>query len=380
ISRLRIIVAGVDVLESADNLLTLNEWQHVAGLWDGDSLKLFRNGIQVASSSYTGPGIPEPSDKPLRIGTETPTWQNFDGLIDEVKIYRGALSTAEIMDEVKMTMRGYWKFDESSGSIAYDSSGYGNDGILTNGPARVTGIQRGALQFDGLDDYVNCGDDASLDITGDMSVLTWVKFNQIPADNAALVSKNEGAYANYKWVFAYVGSFAGLSHQLGVHVNDPTAPDIWLSSSTWTPEINKWYHVAVVKSGDEFRFYVDGDSRGQDWSSHPFPSVSAPLIIARAEGSFHLNGALDEVILYGRALSEQEIWYAYLEGRCGDANGDDMVNILDVTYIINYLYKNGPAPEPMDAADADASGSINLLDVTHIINYLYKMGDPPTCM
>jgi hypothetical protein len=64
---------------------------------------------------------------------------------------------------------------------------------------------------------------------------------------------------------------------------------------------------------------------------------------------------------------------------CGDANSDQAINILDVTYIINYLYKNGPAPDPEAAADADGSGVINLLDVTHLINYLYKDGPEPIC-
>jgi hypothetical protein len=61
----------------------------------------------------------------------------------------------------------------------------------------------------------------------------------------------------------------------------------------------------------------------------------------------------------------------------GDADGSGMVNILDATYIINYLYKSGPPPDPYEAADADGSGSRNILDVTHIINYLYKEGPPP---
>jgi hypothetical protein len=64
---------------------------------------------------------------------------------------------------------------------------------------------------------------------------------------------------------------------------------------------------------------------------------------------------------------------------CGDANSDQAVNILDVTYIINYLYKNGPAPAPEISADADGSGTVNILDVTHIINYLYKNGPDPIC-
>ncbi|RKX30835.1 MAG: hypothetical protein DRP46_04595, partial [Candidatus Zixiibacteriota bacterium] len=53
--------------------------------------------------------------------------------------------------------------------------------------------------------------------------------------------------------------------------------------------------------------------------------------------------------------------------------------ILDVTYIINYLYKGGAAPECPAEADPNATCSINILDVTTIINYLYKGGAAPQC-
>jgi len=61
----------------------------------------------------------------------------------------------------------------------------------------------------------------------------------------------------------------------------------------------------------------------------------------------------------------------------GDPNGNEAINILDVTYLINYLYKSGPAPIPESAGDANCSGSINILDATYLINYLYKDGNPP---
>jgi len=64
---------------------------------------------------------------------------------------------------------------------------------------------------------------------------------------------------------------------------------------------------------------------------------------------------------------------------CGDVDGGGTLNLLDVTYLINYLYKSGPAPDPADAADVDGSASINLLDATYLIKYLYKDGPVPTC-
>lgn len=64
---------------------------------------------------------------------------------------------------------------------------------------------------------------------------------------------------------------------------------------------------------------------------------------------------------------------------CGDANGNGTVNILDATYIIAYLYKSGPAPDPLESADVNGSGGINILDATFIISYLFKGGADPHC-
>jgi serine protease AprX len=61
----------------------------------------------------------------------------------------------------------------------------------------------------------------------------------------------------------------------------------------------------------------------------------------------------------------------------GDANSSGVINILDVTYLINFLYKNGPAPYTLYSGDANADETINILDITYLINYLYKDGPPP---
>ena len=65
--------------------------------------------------------------------------------------------------------------------------------------------------------------------------------------------------------------------------------------------------------------------------------------------------------------------------KCGDVDGSNAVNILDVSFVVSYLYKGGPAPHPSVEADVDHSGSINILDVGYTISYLYKGGPAPNC-
>ncbi|MDD2802536.1 MAG: hypothetical protein PHE96_13870, partial [Methylococcales bacterium] len=76
---------------------------------------------------------------------------------------------------------GYWKFDEGSGVVAYDSSGNINHGILTNfdfnnDSGWKVGKVAGALKFDGTNDYVNVPDNANLDFgSGDFTVAFWIR-------------------------------------------------------------------------------------------------------------------------------------------------------------------------------------------------------------
>ena len=65
--------------------------------------------------------------------------------------------------------------------------------------------------------------------------------------------------------------------------------------------------------------------------------------------------------------------------RCGDANGDGMVDISDVVYLISYLYKCGIPPYPLNRGDLNLDGVVDLADLVYLISYLYKGGSPPSC-
>ncbi len=62
----------------------------------------------------------------------------------------------------------------------------------------------------------------------------------------------------------------------------------------------------------------------------------------------------------------------------GDANGDGVITISDVVFLVSYLYRGGPAPDPWEAGDANSDGQINLGDVVYLISYLFREGPPPT--
>jgi len=79
---------------------------------------------------------------------------------------------------------------------------------------------------------------------------------------------------------------------------------------------------------------------------------------------------------YSPILESGSISVAYV---CGDADGNNVVNALDITYLINYLYKHADAPNPVKSGNANGIGDVNILDITFLINYLYKHGPAPIC-
>jgi len=64
---------------------------------------------------------------------------------------------------------------------------------------------------------------------------------------------------------------------------------------------------------------------------------------------------------------------------CGNANGDGDVNVADAVFIINYVFKGGPAPNPVQAGDANCDGGANVADAVYLINYVFKEGPAPCC-
>ena len=72
----------------------------------------------------------------------------------------------------------------------------------------------------------------------------------------------------------------------------------------------------------------------------------------------------------------QENIYGFLRG---DANSDGLINLGDVVYLLNYLFKSGPEPAIYAAGDANCDQTIELGDVIYLLNYLFKGGLPPTC-
>jgi len=64
---------------------------------------------------------------------------------------------------------------------------------------------------------------------------------------------------------------------------------------------------------------------------------------------------------------------------CGDVNKSGIVELGDLVYLISFIYRGGPVPDPFQAGDVTCDGNVQLGDVVYLITYLYKGGPPPVC-
>jgi hypothetical protein len=165
----------------------------------------------------------------------------------------------------------------------------------------------GALEFDGSDDFLNASDSSNLDIVGQVTVSSWVYLDQI--DRIQLfVTKRTGTTTNYQlWTEADNKLYFG--HNDGAW----TTP-----SSDGTLSANRWTHVATTydDAANEVKFYINGvlDSTKSDTAS--IVSNTGALYIGRDGnvGTNYFDGLIDEVAIWNRSLSAQEIKNLYMRG------------------------------------------------------------------
>jgi outer membrane protein assembly factor BamB len=82
--------------------------------------------------------------------------------------------------------------------------------------------------------------------------------------------------------------------------------------------------------------------------------------------------------MFRHDLRHSGSFYGFESFLRGDVNGDGVINLADVVYLINYLFVGGPSPEPLEAGDTDCDGVVDIADVVYLINYLF-IGGPKPC-
>ena len=198
---------------------------------------------------------------------------------------------------------GYWKFDEGTGTVTKDFSGKGNNGNIY-GAEWVSGKIGQALSFDGAGDYVDCGNDASLN-TGDVFTFSlWVYPREETRVNPRIVNKHDEHKNNYQiWSKGDSASSFGAKF-----VRNGTACE---NQADIVFEWDKWYHLVVVFENSAIRFYVNGSLVPNKEGMSAGAQINANLFLGQSGDYSYFNGLLDEVRIYNRALNPTEIRELY---------------------------------------------------------------------
>ena len=237
---------------------------------------------------------------------------SFSGSRDRAKLATAQQFDAQVSHALGAYAVGIWRFEEGSGIDIYDESGFGNDGTFSGNPTPVfpDGVYSGtkALQFDGVNDYVNCGDGASLNFgTSTWTVEAWVNPSDIN-NVAAIAAKGIYSGAN-DWLLYFYSNQLRLCRD-GDYTSCATdASDL----------LNTWHHVVVLRDdNDDGVIFIDGEEKEREtdfWQGYTITNNKMVTIGARENGtSAFLNGAIDNVAIYNEALSSAQIQQHFAAG------------------------------------------------------------------
>lgn len=325
---------------TASASITQNTWQHIIGTWSLSgttyTIHLYVNGVDQGSATWTGtPGASGMGS--FNFGKSGDYADNyFKGKVDDVRIYNRALPLSEVKALYNRTagtrynsstatlgngstlqngLVGLWTFDgaDTSGTTATDRSGTGNDGTLTNSPRKVAGRVGQALQFNGSNTYVRRATFTSPP-SSTMTLCTWLKTSYSGALQYILnINRNSGNTTN-EGVFEIVVTTGKLRFW---DYNGSTYgfADSGSDSNTAVTD-GKWHYACFVKNGTAGTYYLDGASDGTATAANNISYGTADWVLGQnyRDANAYLNGLLDDVRVYNRALSAAEIKQLYQQG------------------------------------------------------------------
>ena len=206
---------------------------------------------------------------------------------------------------------GYWKFDDGVGTLAKDSSRFGNDGTLTNmtsddwvdisaGTGTTNFYNPYALDFDGSDDYVDMNDGGGiLDGLSAVTLSAWINTNDNTAQQMIVTNaSSDGADGS-----SLYARQANNMLRFGIDTGDVTSLD-----HTFTFTEGQWYYIAGTYDGNTMRSYIDGAEVNNTAKTGTLEDLNLDVITGAYNGALlRFNGLIDDVRIYSRALSSSEV-------------------------------------------------------------------------
>ena len=241
---------------------------------------------------------------------------------------------------------GHWLMTEKGGSRLFDLGGYGNHGTLTAmDPATdwLLGAHGPVLDFDGVDDYVDCGNPASLQLTKSMTIATWYKFTGTPpGSDYVLLSKKDQGDSGYTFSGGTVDN-GPIQGYIQVAI---TATTEVLRYSTTTLVAGTWYHLCGVYNAVaqtlsmHLNGVLDNGSLVGTVPSAQYNPAASVKIGTRTTTSGLFTGQLEDIRIYNRALLASEVLSLYthpfLEFGWAARRRFNNIRLVD-TYSVNWF-------------------------------------------
>ena len=218
-----------------------------------------------------------------------------------VLIFTAFVATfANAADESDDSLILYFSFDELDGDMTIDHSQYENDGSIKGAPALVDGKFGKALKFNGTDDWIEVPHDPILTVETSVTVMAWINAERLSGPNNAqwqgILSKGNSP-RSYSFYTETANQCLHLSAGGG-------------STCSTQIQINEWQHVVGQVDDGTHRYWLNGEMVGEfgDKNALPGAADTSSVFVGRTpEGNREFLGLIDEVRIWNRALSEEEV-------------------------------------------------------------------------
>ena len=279
--------------------LTANRWYHLTITYDGTTAKLYANGVLDNSGNL--------ALNTLKTGTMTIgdplSGNNFNGSVDDVRIYNRALSQAEITKlydnyqpkvltgDMQKGLIGYWDFEEI-GTTYYDRGYNSNNATSTADYHTDSGKVGKGVSLNGTQ-ILSVANSPSLQQPTPLTLAGWFYFN-------SLSSPSTDIYLIHK--FEYKATLKSYNSKPSLNIGGE-------KTGNTTMLIGRWYHIAATCDSSGVKIYLNGVLDGSNSTSCSVTSASNPWYLGGyTPASPRLNGKMDEIRIYNRALSASEIY------------------------------------------------------------------------
>jgi hypothetical protein len=219
-------------------------------------------------------------------------------------VYVNASSTDESSQHYAMldwdsALVGWWRLEETSGTSFTDDSGSGNTGSCSVCPTyNSSGVFNGSYDFDSASSrYIQVTYNEDFNFTTAMTISLWFKYRN--SQSAGLVSNRAASSSSYN---LYI-STTNL-------IFDVANATTHKATSTYPISTNTWYHAVGVYNGSSINLYINGTLVRTQAQTGDVQDQSFNVLIGRYQASY-LNGSIDDVMMFRRALSDSEVLALY---------------------------------------------------------------------